>query len=294
MPKVSKNVKTRPVLNLCLSLLVTPLNLLVIGLKVLWSGRRIRIASVAVLIALMVTATFRFAPLAPMADFVRQQTYTSTAAIGFKINDVTVEGRQRTQRSDLQAAVDLAIGMPIFAVDLNAMRHNIESLPWVREAVVIRQLPNIVHIKLVEREAFALFRTGETLTLIDKRGDHITEHHLRPFAHLPVFSGEGAHLRAADLLDLLYDYPVLRNRMTAAHWTGGRRWTLKLDHGGEVHLPEREITGALDRLMDLERQKRILAIENQAIDLRLPDRVLLRVDRVRSDRVRKISDEVRS
>jgi hypothetical protein len=28
--------------------------------------------------------------------------------------------------------------------------------------------------------------------------------------------------------------------------------------------------------MDLEKQQRILAVENQAIDLRLPDRILLR------------------
>jgi hypothetical protein len=34
--------------------------------------------------------------------------------------------------------------------------------------------------------------------------------------------------------------------------------------------------------MQLEKDRRILAVENQAIDLRLPDRVLLRPDSKRS------------
>ena len=42
------------------------------------------------------------------------------------------------------------------------------------------------------------------------------------------------------------------------------------------------MTDALDRLMTLEKERRVLAIENQAIDLRLPDRVLLRPANERS------------
>ena len=49
-----------------------------------------------------------------------------------------------------------------------------------------------------------------------------------------------------------------------------------MDHGGAMHLPAKNVQSALDRLMDLERERRILAVENQNIDLRLPDRILLR------------------
>jgi cell division protein FtsQ len=77
-------------------------------------------------------------------------------------------------------------------------------------------------------------------------------------------------------MDMLQDYPVVRNRLVAAEWIGGRRWSLTLDHGGAVHLPDKNVQNALNRLMDLERKRRILAVENQSIDLRLPDRILLR------------------
>ena len=43
-----------------------------------------------------------------------------------------------------------------------------------------------------------------------------------------------------------------------------------------MHLPAKNVQNALNRLMELERERRILAVENQNIDLRLPDRILLR------------------
>ena len=68
----------------------------------------------------------------------------------------------------------------------------------------------------------------------------------------------------------------MQNRLKSAKWEGGRRWTLYLDHGGQVLLPELNARNALDKLMELEREQRILAVENQSIDLRLSDRILLR------------------
>jgi len=281
MPKVA-NTKaataktTSRLRNMLFSLLATPFNLIFIGLMIIWSGRRLRLAAIALLLAAASLGIFRLDALTPVADLVRAQTYELTAKAGFRVNDITVEGRKRTQRDDLLAAVNVSPNSPIFALNLPRIHARIEALPWIEKAVVLRRLPNIVHISLTEREPFGFYKSGEDIGLIDRHGVTITRHHLAPFAHLPVFSGQGATLRAADFMDMLQAYPVLRNRMVAAHWNSGRRWTVELDHGGAVHLPAHDVTAALDRLMDLEKERRILAIENQAIDLRMPDRVLLR------------------
>lgn len=259
-----------------ISFLATPLNMVFIGLRVIWSGRRLRLAALSLALIAVGTLTFKLEQLSPMADWSAAHAYRLTAQAGFRVNDITVEGRKRTQRGDLLDVINIDQNAPIFAIDVDAIHARIEALPWVERAVVQRRLPNLVHVQLTERRAFGFFRKGDELTLIDRNGVAITKHHLRQFAHLPVFSGVGATLRAADFMDLLADYPVLRNRMIAAHWTGERRWTVHLDHGGEVHLPATDMSGALDRLMQLEKDRRILAQENQAIDLRLPDRVLLR------------------
>ncbi len=289
MPAIEKQkiVKTgwrRRIGEALISILATPLNVLVIVIRMLWSGRKLRLASLSLLAIALVASVFRFDMLAPFAQIVRAQTYAVTASAGFRVNDITVEGRKRTQRDDLLAAINVKQSSPIFALDLDDIHARIEALPWVQDAVVLRRLPNIVHIALTEREPFAFYRDSRDVVLIDRAGTMITRHHLRPFAHLPTFSGEGATLRASDFMDIIGNYPVLLNRMVAAHWTGGRRWTVKLDHGGEVHLPEGDIEGALERLMQLEKERRILAKENQAIDLRLPDRVLLRPETKRSSK----------
>ncbi|MGB0342855.1 MAG: cell division protein FtsQ/DivIB [Parvibaculales bacterium] len=262
--------------HLAFSILATPVNLLVVVMRLAWSGRRVRLASLALLTAGGLWVVFTLPSLQAYADTARGHFLEMTARAGFKVADITVEGRMRTSRDDLRAAVAVDPHSPIFALDLQALHGRVADLPWVRQAIIIRRLPNIVHIRLDEYEPFALHRDREGLSLVDRTGAHITRNHLRKFSHLPVFSGIGVLPHAASLMDMLRGFPVVRNRLVAAHWTGERRWTLRLDHGGEVHLPEADARGALNRLMKLERERRILAIENQAIDLRLPDRVLLR------------------
>ena len=262
--------------NLMLSVMATPLNLLAIIARLMWSTRRLRLASIALVLTLIVTAIFRITPLQPVADYLLASAHNMSRDAGFRVDDITVEGRQRTQRADLIGAIQVSSNTPIFAIDLDAIHDRVRDLPWVGDVVIIRRLPNILHVSLSERQPFALYRENRTLTLIDREGARITGNHLAKFSHLPQFSGQGASLRAASLMDTLADFPVIRNRLVAAQWTGERRWTLHLDHGGAVHLPDTNLAGALSRLMDLEKQQRILAVENQAIDLRLPDRILLR------------------
>ncbi len=64
--------------------------------------------------------------------------------------------------------------------------------------------------------------------------------------------------------------------MTAAVRVGERRWNLRLSNGADVLLPEGEEVAALDRLLQLQQDHAVLDRPLQAIDLRLPDRLVLR------------------
>ena len=57
----------------------------------------------------------------------------------------------------------------------------------------------------------------------------------------------------------------------------GRRWTLKLDNGMDVRLPERDAAAAVARLVKLDREQRILDKDIIALDLRMNDRVVVRL-----------------
>ena len=63
----------------------------------------------------------------------------------------------------------------------------------------------------------------------------------------------------------------------AAVRVADRRWNLKLRNGVEIRLPEEDAAGALDRLAELDEARGVLSSAVMAIDLRLADRVTMRL-----------------
>jgi cell division protein FtsQ len=63
----------------------------------------------------------------------------------------------------------------------------------------------------------------------------------------------------------------------AVVYVAQRRWNLRLKNGIDVRLPETDIEAALATLVDLDRDKKLLSRDIAAVDLRLPDRVTVRL-----------------
>jgi cell division protein FtsQ len=88
--------------------------------------------------------------------------------------------------------------------------------------------------------------------------------------------GEEANTRTKEYIALLEAAGPLRARIRAGTLVSGRRWTLKVD-GVDVRLPDIAAAEAVRRLVKLEQDNRILEKDIIAIDLRLPDRVVVRL-----------------
>ena len=56
-----------------------------------------------------------------------------------------------------------------------------------------------------------------------------------------------------------------------------RRWNLRLKSGVDVKLPDSDLEQALQTLVGLDRDKKILSRDIATVDLRLPDRVTVRL-----------------
>jgi cell division protein FtsQ len=101
---------------------------------------------------------------------------------------------------------------------------------------------------------------------------------LSRFAKLPTVVGnDQARHGAAQLIDLLASEAELAARVTAAVLVGDRRWNLRIDNKIDVLLPEDDMAGAWAKLAQLERINRLLQRDVQTVDLRLPDRLVVRV-----------------
>jgi cell division protein FtsQ len=200
-----------------------------------------------------------------------------TAALGLRVADIRVEGRATTDRETILAALGAGLGMPILAVDPGRAERRLEALPWVNSAMIERRLPDTIYVRLVERRPLALWQHDGRLQLIDDAGSVIPVARLDRFAKLPLVVGHDAAAAAAPLLAMLAKEPDLDRRVTAAVRVGGRRWNLRIDGRIDVLLPADDAAGAWAALARVERSSAILDRDVEAVDMRLPDRLVVRV-----------------
>jgi cell division protein FtsQ len=201
----------------------------------------------------------------------------ASAALGFRVADIRVEGRETTDRATVLEALGAGVGTPILAVDPKRAKEKLEALPWVRSAAIERRLPDTLYVRLVERKPLALWQHGGKLQLIDRAGEVIPVTRLERFAKLPLVVGADAARHAAELLRMLASEPDLAGRVSAAVRVGDRRWNLRIDGAVDVLLPAEDAPSAWAELARLERSSALFERKLRAVDMRLPDRLVLQV-----------------
>lgn len=201
----------------------------------------------------------------------------SSADAGLVVREVLVSGRHETSRKDLLAALRVTRGQPILVVDTEQARRRVEALGWVKSAAVARRLPDIVYLQITEREPLALWQHNGRHALIDRDGEVIQRRKLERFAKLPLIVGADAPAHAAQLIDMLRPYPELTGEITAAVRVSQRRWNLRLRNGIDVRLPETNLSMALVRLAEFQREHKLFDRDVVAVDLRVPDRLIVQV-----------------
>jgi cell division protein FtsQ len=198
------------------------------------------------------------------------------AKFGLVVDNIEVDGRVMTSKIAILRAVGADRGTPILAVSPSQAKTQLETLPWVRSAAVERQLPDTIHITIAERTPLAFWQRQGKLALVDRDGTVITDQGLERFSGLIVLVGEDAPQNAAALLELIASEKTIANRVVAAVRVGGRRWKLHLDNGIDVELPEENAAAAWKQLAELERTTQVLARNVEVVDMRLPDRLVVR------------------
>jgi cell division protein FtsQ len=199
---------------------------------------------------------------------------------GFGINDVKISGEQET--SELTILEKLDIAGSLVGYDIAAAQKQLTELPWVEKASVRKFYPGTLSVAVTERQPFALWQRDGKVMLIDREGTPIVPLDESRFAKLPLMVGGGANQTAHTLLADLLKEPAIAGQMRAAVLVADRRWDLYLDNGVTVKLPEKHVREALALLVKLDREKQLLSRDVAIVDLRLPDRVTVRLPEGRS------------
>ena len=88
-------------------------------------------------------------------------------------------------------------GHSVLRIPLNERRRQIETLPWVEQASVLRALPNTIKVEITERTPIAFLRDGSDLALIDVHGV-ILDRPLKGNFHFPVITGISSDMPIED------------------------------------------------------------------------------------------------
>ncbi len=99
-------------------------------------------------------------------------------------------------RAEILSIFGQDIGRNIFFVPLAARRGELESIPWVKRATVMRVLPDRIYVHIEERTPIAFARVDDTVELVDADGVLLPISPARMALHhysFPVVTGLNVH-----------------------------------------------------------------------------------------------------
>jgi cell division protein FtsQ len=91
----------------------------------------------------------------------------------FRINssdNVEISGVHNASRAHVMEIAGADIGRNIFFVPLDERQRQLEKIPWVESATVMRVLPNRISVDIQERTPVAFVQIGPRVSLIDANG----------------------------------------------------------------------------------------------------------------------------
>jgi len=199
------------------------------------------------------------------------------AGAGMTVQEVLLEGHHNAPLALVREALSVRRGDPILGFDPYAARERLEMIAWVEHAHVERHLSGTIRVRLDERRPFAFWQKDGRISVIDREGKVVATENIGQFGRLPLVVGAGAERAAGEMIDLMRATPEVMDRTHALVRVSERRWNLRLRNGTDVLLPEGQEEAALARLAELHQRQNLMDRPLVAIDLRLPDKLVLRL-----------------
>ncbi|WP_169315315.1 cell division protein FtsQ/DivIB [Terriglobus roseus] len=119
-------------------------------------------AGVATAVALGAIAAGGFATLRFMTT---NEKFRMTSS-----QNIELDGNSHLSRAQMLSVFGEDVDGNIFRVPMEQRREQLEQMPWVEHATVMRLLPNRMRVHVIERVPVAFVRQGSNIGLVDKSG----------------------------------------------------------------------------------------------------------------------------
>lgn len=211
------------------------------------------------------------------ADRVDETVTWLSSASGLAIESVKITGQTETSEIAVLNRLELPPEASLATFDLSSARERVETLPWVENATLRKVYPATLKITIDERKPFVLWQRDQTVSVIDETGRVIGDASDTHFRDLIRVVGQGADKRAGEAIALAASASSIRSRLRAAVLISERRWNLMLDNGVTLMLPQEKPEEALAVIADLDARNGLLSKDVVSVDLRLGNRMFVRL-----------------
>ena len=168
------------------------------------------------------------------------------------VNEVRLQGDfVHVSREDIGNKMYTHVTDNYLVLDLDAIKQDIESLPWVYKASVRRSWPSGLHISYIEQKLVARWGTDKWL---NKYGDVVEfPGAIKPQMDLPLITAPAgtetlAYESYLGFIDKLTKHNLVINSITISK---RRSWRIKLDNGVNLLLGRNDIDNRLQRFLDV-------------------------------------------
>ena len=135
-------------------------------------------------------------------------------------DDIEITGNHNVTHAQIMEVMGGDIGRNIFFIPLGQRKAQLEQIPWVESAAVMRFIPNRLKVEIQERTPVAFARIGSRIALIDAGGVVMDLSSKRKYS-FPVIvgmnSGEPLSTRSARMK--IYNELVRELDSTGAHYS---------------------------------------------------------------------------
>lgn len=244
-----------------------------------WKGRLFKLLRLAIIFGIICAVSFL---IAAGYQFLTTDEY-------FIIKDVRFMGNNFTTNDELRSLMELPADSNIFKTRIGLFQERIISHPWIRDAVIKRELPNSLVIDVKERIPAAVALYKGRYYLIDKYGVVLGRREsLQGDRHFPVITGAdfrgvrfGEERPADGLIEALRVLDVLKEKKEFAGVENiivdieKGKLALRLDDY-EINMGRGDYDKKLTRYVEVRHDMLDRGIASKKMDMRFYNKVVIK------------------
>ncbi len=251
----SKKILLRTVGNLSVLLLILVLGFLILTIKNDWINKEI--------------------------EHIKQCFFDYTYSRGFALQKVNISGLVRQDKNDLMTVLNLTGEDNVLEINVAQLKQNIQNLIWVENVEVNKTFfPNELNIKIKERDVLAVWQNDGKFWPVDTNANVVKDKNYIPSKFDLVIAGMKAPENLLEFMKIITKDNEVFNKIVALNFVSERRWNVVFDEQSNsivLKLPAEDVENAWNKFLKLHKTEGILKRKLTIVDLRLADRVVVKV-----------------